>query len=250
MARPLASWRGAINTSMCGSACARISRVPTMRMTPEQAAWFERVHTEWFEVMRPFDDGFQISPLFPPLPVLLPERLVGCELLSSREEILRRLPKGSVGAEIGTQEGRFAEKIMEIARPEQLYLFDLHDTWLIPRQPILQAAAEKIGTDVFFDRGDSSINLAKYPDDRFDWIYIDGDHSYEGVRRDIEVARIKIKPNGLLIFNDFTIWSVAECCDYGVPYAVCEFIEQYGWNMVYFALHPHCYHDVALRRPA
>jgi hypothetical protein len=215
-----------------------------MQITSEQAVWFNRFHTEWFEVMQPFVDGFQIGPIFPPLPTLMPERLSGCELLNSREEILRRLPKASIGAEIGTQEGLFATKILEIVQPEQLYLFDLFVRPLYARRPWLLERPE-----VDLRVGDSSIELALLPDDIFDWIYIDGDHSYEGVHRDIAVARFKVKPGGLLIFNDFTIWSPAECCDYGVPYAVCEFDIESGWDFVYFALHPHCYHDVALRRP-
>jgi len=212
-----------------------------MRLTQEQAIWFNRVHEEWFEVMRPFVDGFQIGPVFPPLPRLPPERLRHCLLLPSREDLLHHLPKGGICAEIGTQEGVFAEKIWQITQPKQLHLFDLYDTWLRP------ALREQPGVTLHL--GDSSTNLAAFPDDHFNWIYIDGDHSYEGVKRDIEVARSRVKPGGLLIFNDFTIWSPAECCDYGVAYAVCEFIEEDGWNVAFFALHPHLYNDVALHRP-
>jgi len=216
-----------------------------MHMTDEQSAWFHRFHTEWFSVMRPFVHGFQIGPLFPPLPLPSPQRLEGCVLLTSREEILRRLPKGSIGAEIGTQEGLFAEKMAAIVEPQQLHLFDLYAAPLWARQTSLLA---RPGVELHL--GDSSTMLASFPEHHFDWIYIDGDHSYEGVTRDIHVARTRVKSDGLLIFNDFTLWSPAECCDYGVPYAVCEFAEQHAWNFVYFALHPHCYHDVALRRPA
>jgi len=91
--------------------------------------------------------------------------------------------------------------------------------------------------------------LASFPDEHFDWIYVDGDHSYDGVTRDIRVARTKVKQGGLLIFNDFTLWSPVECIDYGVPHAVCELSAQHGFEFVYSALHPHLYNDVALRRP-
>jgi hypothetical protein len=212
-----------------------------MNMTTEQSAWFQRMHAEWFQIMRPFR-GFQIGPLFPALPLPSPERLEGCVLLKDREEILQRLPRGGIAAEVGTQEGLFAEKIWSIVQPERLHLFDLDDKWFCARHLLMRP-------EVQLHLGDSSTSLAAFPDNYFDWLYIDGDHSYDGVRRDIEVARTRVRPGGLLIFNDFTIWSIAECCDYGVPYAVCEFVEQHGWDFVYFALHPHCYHDVALRRP-
>jgi len=215
-----------------------------MLLTPEQREWFHRMHTEWFEVMRPLV-GFRInSQVFQPVPELSPERLAECVLLPSREEILRRLPKGSIGAEIGTQEGLFAEKMLAIVQPRQLELFDLYDEPLRARHSALLDRPE-----VTLHLGDSVEHLAGFLDYYFDWIYVDGDHSYEGVKRDIDVARFKVKPGGLLIFNDFTIWSIAECCTYGVPYAVCEFINQSDWDVAYFALHPHGYHDVALRRP-
>jgi|SRR5215831_6034927 len=215
-----------------------------MRASLEQREWFHRMHVEWFRVMQPLH-GLQINQqLFPPLPTLPPERLQGCLLLPSREALLQHLPEGGICAEIGTQEGFFAERIWTIVHPQRLHLFDLDRKWIFARECHLLTRPE-----VTLHLGDSSTRLAEFPHDHFDWIYIDGDHSYEGVKRDIDVARTRVKPGGYLIFNDFTIWSPAECCPYGVPYAVCEFVEQSGWNVAYFALHPHLYNDVALQRP-
>jgi SAM-dependent methyltransferase len=213
-------------------------------MTPAQSEWFYRMRGEWLRVMRPFA-GYAVGDLFPPLPQLPPDRFEGCTLLSHRDEILKRLPKGGICAEIGTQEGLFAEKIIDIINPEQLHLFDIDDGPLRDRQTDLLT---RPGVELHL--GDSSTLLASFPDDHFDWIYIDGDHSYDGIVRDIRVARTKVKPGGLLIFNDFTLWSPVECIDYGVPHAVCELSAAHGFNFVYFALHPHLYNDVALRRPA
>ena len=96
--------------------------------------------------------------------------------------------------------------------------------------------------------GDSSTELAKLPDRYFDWIYIDGDHSLEGVRRDAAVAAAKIKPDGVLVFNDYTVWSVLEFTDYGIVPVVNELLASGEWEMVYIALHPLMYCDVAIRR--
>ena len=38
----------------------------------------------------------------------------------------------------------------------------------------------------------------------FDFIFIDGDHSYEGVKTDIKLAKILAAPNALLAFHDTT----------------------------------------------
>lgn len=214
-----------------------------MLMTPEQSEWFSRMRGEWLRVMRPFA-GYGVGQLFPALPALPPERFEGCVVLTNREQILHRLPKGGICAEVGTQEGHFAERIDAVVRPEKLYLFDIDDAPLRARGiDLLQRP------HVTLHLGDSSTMLATFPDDHFDWIYIDGDHSYEGACKDIRVARTKVKPGGLLIFNDFTLWSPTECIDYGVPHAVCELAAAHDFNFVYFALHPHLYNDVALRRP-
>jgi SAM-dependent methyltransferase len=214
-----------------------------MILTAEQNEWFARMRNDWYTNMCPLS-GYSVGGLFPPLPTLPPDRLDGCVLLSHRDEILKRLPKGGICAEVGTQEGLFAEKMVAQVQPERLHLFDIDDAPLRARSTDLLTRP-----NVTLHVGDSSRLLSGFPDDHFDWIYVDGDHSYEGVSRDIRVARNKVKPGGLLIFNDFTLWSPAECIDYGVPYAVCELSVAHGFTFVYFALHPHLYNDVALRRP-
>ena len=47
-----------------------------------------------------------------------------CRFVESRLKILEDLPKDSVVAEVGTQYGRFAEKILAIAKPKKLQLID------------------------------------------------------------------------------------------------------------------------------
>lgn len=212
-------------------------------MTSEQSEWFHKMRGEWLRVMRPVN-GFGVGELFPKIQPLIPKLLEGCIVLPHRDDILRRLPEGGICAEVGAQEGVFAEKILEIVRPERLHLFDIDDAPLRKLHPELLSRR-----DVELHFGDSSAMLASFPDNHFDWIYVDGDHSYEGISRDIRVARSKVKPGGLLIFNDFTLWSPAECIDCGVPHAVVELSNQYNFTFVYFALHPHLYNNVALRRP-
>jgi len=90
--------------------------------------------------------------------------------------------------------------------------------------------------------------LGSFPDEYFDWIYIDAQHTYDGVKRDIAAARRKIKADGLLVFNDYTMWSYVEMQPYGVVAAVNELCIEEGWEIVYLALPSHMYCDVAVRR--
>ena len=45
--------------------------------------------------------------------------------------------------------------------------------------------------------------LNKFNDDEYDFIYVDGDHSFESTRRDFELYIPKIKPNGVLGGHDY-----------------------------------------------
>ena len=62
--------------------------------------------------------------------------------------------------------------------------------------------------------------------------------------------RVKIKADGLLVFNDYTVWSYVEMQPYGVVAAVNELCVEEGWEIVYLALPAHMYCDVAVQRMA
>ena len=164
-------------------------------------------------------------------------------MFSSRGAALESFVRGGVVAEVGTQTGAFARQILDVCRPEALHLFDLEFETLGARHP-------DVATDgrVVLHRGDSSAALAALPDASFDWLYIDGDHSLPGVRRDVEQAVRKVKPTGTLVFNDYTLWSALECVDYGVVPAANELLCSGEWTIVYFALHPLMYCDLAIAR--
>ena len=80
-------------------------------------------------------------------------------------------------------------------------------------------------------------------------MYIDGDHSYGGVKRDIQQAKLKVKPGGLLVFNDYICFSHEELLRYGVVQAVNELCIAEDWTFRYFVLERTMYCDVALARP-
>lgn len=212
-----------------------------MRLTEEQRAWLGRAQREWAEVMRPGAErmGAHLfgAPASPP-----DAAMEGARLFASREAALDALPRGGRVAEIGTQAGRYARRILEVARPAELHLFDLEfDT--------LRAHAPEVADDarVRLHLGDSSTLLAALPDRSFSWIYVDGDHSEAGIRRDAECASRKIVEGGILVFNDYTVWSPLELTDYGTVPVVNALLAGGGWDVVYLALHPLMYCDIALR---
>lgn len=52
-------------------------------------------------------------------------------------------------------------------------------------------------------KGFSADVLASFPDDYFDWLYIDGNHLYEFVRKDIEISFKKVRPGGIIAGDDY-----------------------------------------------
>lgn len=67
-------------------------------------------------------------------------------------------------------------------------------------------------------RGHSHNLPEMFADEYFDVIFIDGDHSYEAVKKDIELWYPKVKPGGIIAGHDYT-----EEYGYGVVKAVKEY---------------------------
>jgi hypothetical protein len=146
---------------------------------------------------------------------------------SSRLRLLNELPRSSIGAEIGVWKGGFAEKMLATAQPRQLHLIDpwrfFDDTdhasaWYGGTSAKNQQNMDRIFADVldrFEDeirrgivvvhRETSSDAAHTFPDDYFDWIYIDGDHNYDPVKEDLEIYGRKVKPGGLICGDDYSL---------------------------------------------
>lgn len=171
----------------------------------------------------------------------LPQRLVeNCRMCASRYELLSALPKGGIVAELGTWRGAFAGDILKRTEPSRLHLVDI-DFSQVP-------AALLSDPRVVKHQGLTHAVLAGFPDATFDWIYVDADHSYEGALRDARAARDKLKPGGLLVFNDFAHIDPG-LGRYGVHRAVVDFMIEADWPMRYFAYQVSALYDVALEKP-
>lgn len=77
----------------------------------------------------------------------------------------------------------------------------------------------KFGNRSIFIRGTSQ-ELQEEPDYFFDFVYIDGDHTYEGVNKDLINTFSKIKKDGILSGDDYGTF---ENINFGVKKAVDEF---------------------------
>lgn len=191
--------------------------------------------------------------------MLQAKHIENCRLVVDRVALLDLLPKGGVIAEVGVLAGDFSEKILEVVRPGKFYLLDLFesDDWAWTgrftaehHQEFVTARFESLvkAGDVEVRQGNSWELLDAFPDEHFDWIYIDADHSYESVKKDLAAARLKVKPGGLIVMNDYVIADAQRGDPYGVMHATNEFCMEEGWELVYMALQEHSFNDVVLKQ--
>lgn len=74
---------------------------------------------------------------------------------------------------------------------------------------------------VHIHREASADAVSAFPDEYFDWVYLDGNHQYDFVKNDLESFCRKTKSNGLIAGDDYgrRNWP-------GVTQAVDEFVAE------------------------
>ena len=73
----------------------------------------------------------------------------------------------------------------------------------------------------------SEVAVERFEDGKFDWVYVDGNHDYAYVMRDLVLYAPKVKRGGLLCGHDYCDRPEAQ----GVKRAVDDFMEKHGWEM-------------------
>lgn len=126
----------------------------------------------------------------------------------------------SVGIEIGVHLGEFSKILIDTCKPKLFYAVD---PWIVFEDPKYENAIygkqfnqkqldqryEFVKQKFQNDKSvkiirDYSFNAVKlFEDCFFDWMYLDGDHSYQGVLSDLENFGQKIKPGGYIIGDDY-----------------------------------------------
>ena len=181
-----------------------------------------------------------------PAPALAAEKLADCTMLPNRYDLLDKVAQGGVMAEIGVDTGDFSLEILTRLNPDKLHLFDIDISRLV-NPAMLEHLGD--GTDrVQTHLGDSSTNVLAMPDSYFDMVYIDGDHAYEGAMKDVMAVLPKMKPNGVVIFNDYTVWSAVSMFHCGVARVVHETCRDHPWKFRFMGLQTMLYNDVMLVR--
>lgn len=169
---------------------------------------------------------------------------------------------GTVIAELGVGLGHLSQFILDKLQPREFVAIDTFQLHTLPsvwdqstrelfgrlsHRDYYERKFARYGAMLNITEGDSHDCLAKFPDQYFDLIYVDADHTYEGVRRDATQAVKKLRPDGTLVFNDYVLLDHGGN-PYGVVPAVNELLAGGGWQIIAFAFQALMYCDIALRR--
>jgi predicted O-methyltransferase YrrM len=176
-------------------------------------------------------------------PKISAKKLKDAVIHPDRFEMLKHLPKKGIWTEVGVLYGDYSRLIMRDVKPKKLHLLDVNFERL--NRSKLETHIEDGRIELHAGR--SATVIKSFPDRYFDVMYIDADHTYVGVKKDINSARSKIKKGGLIIFNDFANWAVGAMEPYGVYKAACEYIEETNCRVAHLALDPNCFHDLAVQ---
>ena len=143
------------------------------------------------------------------------------------KNVSEHIPENSVGAEIGVFKGEFSDKILKQINPKKLYLIDPWElgydkngetaTYKSTNGEKLtaysnkedsQEVKEKFSNEII--KGQISIQVGysynmvdEFPDNYFNFIYIDGCHLYGCVKSDLSTYWSKLKLGGIMCGHDY-----------------------------------------------
>lgn len=145
---------------------------------------------------------------------------------AARRAVLASLPKHAVGVEVGVWKGNFSSQLLKVTSSRVLHLID---PWLLSDEGnrkdgawygsakvtqdqmdeihagVARRFARQIASgQVVIHREASSTAMAAMPAESVDYVYIDGDHSYEAVAEDIRQAFRITRPGGMICCDDYS----------------------------------------------
>jgi hypothetical protein len=156
-------------------------------------------------------------------------------MINTRDQISEILRDNIIGCELGVFEGEFSSILLNSNKFKKLYLVDLFDGTI--------ESGDKSGNFIKYKLGDELMNtvvnkfknlsnieivkrdsvsfLQNFPDNYFDFIYIDTSHQYEHTKLELNLSLKKIKKNGIISGHDYNRYRFD-----GVVRAVDEFSKE------------------------
>lgn len=168
------------------------------------------------------------------------------ELRALRGSVLDQyIPKGKIGAELGVLKGILSTILVDITKPKELHLMDpwyfleANWGWCDGNQSTIDALRTLLKSNkknieegkVFVHVQDDLKTLNLFPDDYFDWIYVDSSHEYNHTVAELKLIEKKIKSTGIICGDDWR--PDVNHYHHGVFKAVNEFCAEYNYEVIY-----------------
>ena len=178
-------------------------------------------------------------------------------VFSNREYALELIPTNAVVAEVGVAFGDLSRIIIDKSSPKEFYALDVfsdktkgfwgdnrfEDGGVTHLEYYENRFSKEINSGILRIRQGLSWDcLLKFPDDYFDYVYLDAAHDYNSVKKDTEILKRKVKKGGLIQFNDYTRNE-----SYGTIPVINEFVNTTNSEVVGYALSMSGYDDIIVR---
>jgi len=160
--------------------------------------------------------------------------------------MLKYIKKGDKCAEIGVWQGDLSRAILK-HKPSELHLIDPWASQDVIKRcySINQAAMDQIYKrvlNIFSKLNEVTVHRkfstdVDFPEQYFDWVYIDGDHSYNAAKKDLEFYYPLMKKGGHLCGDDYGLWEDRPKTGFGSDGgggpkpAVDEFVKEYNLKL-------------------
>lgn len=174
------------------------------------------------------------------------EKVGVTKLNNSRKDFVNTfIPKSGVGAELGVLKGHFSPLLLSITKAKKLhlidpwYMLDSYWSWASGDQSTVNALInilKRFKRDIEEKRitvhvGDDSEVLKNFPDNYFDWVYIDSSHNYEHTKVELKILLQKVKQDGIIAGDDWRPDVTHR--HHGVFKAVNEFIVEHNYILIH-----------------
>ena len=139
-----------------------------------------------------------------------------------RRHIISQINQNSIIAEIGVWRGEFSNKLLEYCMPKKLilvdpWLFDEKIRGCAPQIEGKEPLSQKYFDDAYSEtrkkfqnsfnveiiKNNSVESSKKFNNEYFDYIYIDAEHTYNAVKKDLGCWYPKLKKNGYIFGDDY-----------------------------------------------
>ncbi len=249
-------------TIVIGSEKCKIELRDNIRKISELDTWNIIVMKQWL-----FENNFltmqkKMEELMKDAGPIRPELMENAKALSKREDVLLLLPEGLTVAEVGVAYGYFTEKIIQQCHPKHFYAIDVFDDKTVDLCGMETLRLNKMSQYEYYvkrfenyisedilkiRRGLSSEKLKEFPDNYFDYLYLDASHDYRDVIKDVKEAVRVVKNGGVIQFNDYIYFDYNSKIYYGVMPAVNKFVNTTNSKVIYYCLSRNGFDDIVVQ---